>query len=76
MQNRLLYLVQFVLTQVWQFLKLPFPGTDVPVGALIVMPTVVGFAVRFIRNISGVGGLGQSVSSVRSYHEFKSNKEN
>lgn len=63
MTNRLLYLTQYMLSQVWQFMKLPFPGTDIPVGALIVFPTVVGFAVRFLRNVFGVGGVGSATSN-------------
>lgn len=54
-----------MLAQVWQFMKLPFPGTDIPVGALLVMPTIVGFAVRFIKNITGVGGLGDISQAIK-----------
>lgn len=69
--NRLLYLVWFLLDQVWQFMKLNFPGTDISIGALIVMPTVVGFAVRFLRNIIGVGGVGGSIKSIETIKENK-----
>lgn len=73
MTNRLLYLTQYVLSQVWLFMKIPFPGTDIPVGALLVFPTVVGFAVRFLRNMFGVGGVGDipSVAKSQFYNDYR-----
>lgn len=68
--NRLLYFVWFMLDQVWQFMKLNFPGTDISIGALLVMPTIVGFAVRFLRNIIGVGGVGSSVKSIEKIKDI------
>ena len=68
-QNRLLYLIQTILVQCWQFLRLPFPGTNVSIGALLALPVIVGFAMRFIKNITGVGGVGgatNTISSIRS----------
>jgi len=65
-QNRLLYLIQTILVQCWQFLRLPFPGTNVSIGSLIVLPVIVGFAMRFIKNITGVGGVGGASDAINT----------
>lgn len=52
---RLLTLTQNFLSQMWQFLRLPFPGTDVPIGAILFLPMVVSVVLGFFRNMFGIG---------------------
>lgn len=71
MENRLLYLTKFMLEQAWRFLRLPFPGTNVSIGAILFLPMFVGLAVALLRTLFGVGGFAQVGSTVRSYRSYR-----
>lgn len=68
--NRLFTIISTMLSLCWKFFQLPFPTTNIPIGAILVLPTVVGFAVRFLRNFFGVGGVGQVPSTLKSYDKI------
>lgn len=65
MENRLLYMLQFMLTQVWQFFQLPFPGTNVSIGALCIFPVVVSITIAFFRSLFGLGGFASVGEHIR-----------
>lgn len=66
-QNRLLYLLQFMLRECWKFFRLPFPGTNVSIGAIMFLPMVVSLAVATIRHLFGIGGFGNVGSTANSH---------
>lgn len=63
--NRLLTITQTFLSLLWKFFQLPFPGTNVSVGALLAFPVVVAFTLAFIRSLFGVGGFAQISGSIK-----------
>lgn len=54
-QNRLLTLISHFLSQIWQFFRIPFPTTQVPIGAILFLPMVVAVALAFFRHMFGIG---------------------
>lgn len=65
--NRLLTLLATLLRSCWAFFQLPFPGTNVSIGSLIILPVVVSIVVAFIRIFFGVGSFAELGSNVRSF---------
>lgn len=49
------FLGQFLML-IWNFFRLPFPGTRVPIGGILFLPMVVSIAIAFLRNLFGIGG--------------------
>lgn len=43
----------------WRFFRIPFPATNVPIGAILFLPLVIDLAIKFLSNIMGSGGAGQ-----------------
>lgn len=39
------------LVQIWRFLRIPFPATNVPIAAIIIFPVFATVVLRFIKNV-------------------------
>ena len=65
-QNRLLYLLSHFLGLVWNFFRLPFPGTNVAIGAILFLPMVVTIVLAFFRHVFGLSGFGTIPDHIRS----------
>lgn len=65
-QNRLLTLLQIFLGELWSFFRLPFPGTNVSIGAILFLPMVISLALAVIRHLFGIGGFAQVGSTAKS----------
>lgn len=49
------FLGQFIMI-IWNFFRLPFPGTRIAIGSILFLPMVVTLAIAFLRNLFGIGG--------------------
>lgn len=49
------FLGNFIMI-IWNFFRLPFPGTNISIGSILFLPMVVSIAVAFLRNLFGIGG--------------------
>ena len=63
-----------MLTQLWQFFRLPFPGTNVAIGALLFLPMVVSVAIAFLKNLFGIGGFAQIGNTAHSKIKYDKSK--
>lgn len=70
--NRLFTLLQTFLGALWNFFRLPFPATNIPIGALLFLPMVISLALALFRNLFGVGGFAQIGSTKASYRNAES----
>lgn len=64
--NRLLVFTQTFLSSLWKFFQLPFPFTNVSIGAIVIFPVVVSIVLGLFRNLFGVGGFAQLSDTVRN----------
>lgn len=69
--NRLITLIQTMLSLCWNFFRLKFPGTNVTFGALLFLPMIVMIAVAFFRHMFGVGGFGSVSKGANSISRRK-----
>lgn len=60
-------------TLIWSFLRLPFPGTSIPIAAFLFMPVTVELGISLLRQITGFGGMS-SVSGVHADYQRIGNK--
>ena len=68
------FLGQFMMI-IWNFFRLPFPGTRISIGSILFLPMVVGVAIAFLRTLFGVGGFG-TFSRERIAHRQASERGN
>lgn len=50
-------LIQFLGTFIntcWQFMRLPFPATNIPIGAILIFPTFITVVLNFVRLLFGI----------------------
>lgn len=59
----------------WQFFRLPFPGTDVSIGALMFLPLVISLSIKLVSSIMGVGGAGQVSGTLKSVQNYRDSKK-
>lgn len=56
-------LIQFLgsfLNIIWNFVKIPFPATNVPIGAILIFPAFLSIAIRFIKSLFNTSGGGST----------------
>lgn len=49
----------------WNFFRLPFPATRIPIGAILFFPSIVSLSIAIFRNITGVGGFAQITEGIK-----------
>lgn len=59
----------------WRFFRLPFPGTDVSIGALMFLPLVISLSIKLVSSIMGVGGAGQVSGTLKSVQNYRDSKK-
>lgn len=64
-----------LMSILWQFFRIPFPGTNIAVGAIMFLPPVISLAVRLISSIMGSGGSGQNIGNVKNSKSRNSNQQ-
>ena len=65
--NRLFTLLQTFLSAIWNLFRIPFPTTNIPIGALLFLPMVISLALAIFRNLFGISGFAQLSGLQGSY---------